>query len=70
MFYVEYYMQVNTLYHTRPIRQSPHDWAAAVYGHLTRDGGEISHLTGLATYYLNNLVIPCRVQCNICWVYD
>jgi hypothetical protein len=65
MFYVKYYMQVNSLNQNH---QNHNDWAEAVYEELSQNGGNISHLTGLATYYLNNLVIPCRVQCNICWL--
>ena len=63
--YIKYYLQVNSLEHDCSI--SPDDWAAAVHGELSQNGGDISHLTRLAFFYLNRLVIPCEVQCNICW---
>jgi hypothetical protein len=64
-FYVEYYVQVNSLNSDRSV--SPANWAAAVYEGLSREGN-ISPLTNLAVLYLNDLVIPCRVTCNICWL--
>jgi len=33
---------------------------------LTENGGDISPVTWLANYYLTNLVIACKVQCNVC----
>jgi len=65
-FYVEYYVQVNSL--KDDLSASPDDWAGAVYKELRREGN-ISPLTDdteLASRYLNDLIIPCRVQCNIC----
>ncbi|KAI0004878.1 hypothetical protein BJV74DRAFT_948059 [Russula compacta] len=47
---------VNSLEHDRSI--SPDDWAAAVHGELSQNGGDISHLTRLAFFFLNRLVIP------------
>jgi hypothetical protein len=43
------------------------NWAAAVYEELSRNGNKLP-LTNLAVLYLNDLVIPCRVQRNICWL--
>ncbi|KAF8497136.1 hypothetical protein F5888DRAFT_1889776 [Russula emetica] len=56
-FYVEYYVQVDSLNSDRSI--SPANWAAAVYKELSRNGN-ISPLTNLAVLYLNDLVIPFR----------
>jgi len=65
-FYVEYYyMQVTSLNSDRSVSLA--NWVAAVYEGLSRDGN-ISPLTNLAILYLNDLVIPCRVQCIICWL--
>ena len=64
-FYVEYYVQVDSLDTDRSA--SPANWAAAVYEGLGRNGN-MSPLMNLAVLYLNDLVIPCRVQCNIRWV--
>ncbi|KAH9992252.1 hypothetical protein BJV74DRAFT_404162 [Russula compacta] len=47
---------VNALENDRSI--SPDHWAAAVHRELSQNGGDISHLTGLATFYLYRLVIP------------
>jgi hypothetical protein len=66
-FYVKYCAQVDKLDSDRSV--SPDDWAANVNRELKETGGDMtkSSLTDLANYYLNNLVIACRVQSNICW---
>jgi hypothetical protein len=64
-FYVKYCAQVDKLDSDRSV--SPYDWAANVNKELNENGGNTSSLTDLANYYLTNLVIAIRVQCNICW---
>jgi hypothetical protein len=67
-FYVKYCAQVGKLDSDRAV--SPVDWAANVNKKLNENDEDMSEssLTDLANYYLNNLVIACRVQFNIfCW---
>ena len=62
-FYVEYYVQVNLLNSDRS--SSPTDWAVVAHGIITQNNVKMDTLTSLAALYLNDLVIQCRVQCNI-----
>ena len=62
---IEYWAQVNSLNGDRSV--SPDEWAADVYSKLSEDGGNLTHVTEFASDYLNNLVVVCRVQWNICW---
>ena len=62
-FHIEYYVQVNSL--NGDLSVSPGNWAEAVYEELSQNGN-ILPLTDLAGDYLNNLILPCRVQCTIC----
>ena len=64
-FYVKYYAQVGSLNGDHSV--SPDDWAADLNNELLENGGNTSFVANLANYYLTHLVIPCRVQCNICW---
>ena len=59
-FYVEYYVQVNLLNSDR--FSSPAGWAAAVHRTITDNNINMNTLTDLAARYLNDLIIPCRVQ--------
>ena len=61
-----YYAQVGNLIgepHDRSV--NPNDWAAKVNKELTENGGNISFVKSLAEFFLTNLVIACKVQCNI-----
>ena len=62
-FYVDYYVQVNSLNTDSSV--DPANWAAAVYEGLSHSGGRVP-LKNLAEKYLNTLVIPSTAQCNIC----
>ncbi len=64
-FHIEYYSQVNSLDNDRSV--SPGDWATAVSQGLSQNGN-ISALRDLSVVYLNDLVIPCRSRCKICWL--
>ena len=65
-FYVKYCAQVANLDNDRSI--SPDDWAAEVDNELLQNGGTITSITKLANFYLSNLIIACRVLCNISWL--
>ena len=65
--HIEYCVKVASLNNDR-CSVSPANWAEAVYEGLSRNGNTLP-LTNLAVLYLNNLVIPRRVQCNICWLW-
>ena len=67
-FYVtkKYYAQVGKLIGESPDRsESPDDWAVKVDEELTANGGNMSFVKSLAEFFLTNLVIACKVQCNI-----
>jgi len=67
LFYPKYYAPVDILIGESPDRSvSPGDWAVNVNNELTENGGDISPVTWLANYYLTNLVVACKVQCNVC----
>jgi hypothetical protein len=66
-FYVECYVQVNNL-NSDYLHSSPDEWAIAVFQEIEQNGGNMVPLENLAGAYLNDLVIPSRVQCNICWM--
>lgn len=59
-------MQVDTL--DSGCSVSPGDWAVAVQEEIKQNGGNLKPLMSLAELYLNALVIPCKVQCNIYFV--
>ena len=63
------YAQVGNLIGESPDRsesESPDNWAVKVNEELTENGGNISFVKSLAEFFLTNLVIACKVQCNIC----
>lgn len=65
-FYVKYYARVYKLIGESPdLSVSPDDWAVEVNDELNENNGNISFVKELADYYLTNLVIACKVQCNI-----
>ena len=60
-FNVKYYAQVTNLSVERSV--IPEAWAKQVDDEL-KNNVDISPVSEFASFYLSNLVIPCRVQCN------
>jgi hypothetical protein len=67
-FYVKCHSQANNILYGET-SLNPGDWEAQVNGQLKDNGGDISLVTDLASYYLTNLIMPCTVQCIIYWPY-
>ncbi|KAI0256142.1 hypothetical protein BJV78DRAFT_441173 [Lactifluus subvellereus] len=58
--YVKYFVQVDALGSDRSSSVSPDDWAAIVHQELKQNGGNLTHLTALASHYLTHLIIAFR----------
>jgi hypothetical protein len=54
--------QVDALCSGRTITWAPDEWALVVHQQLNQNGGNITYLTDLASYYLSYLVIARKLS--------